>query len=159
MIDVAVGRHSPGYRKVFSRIVSSRIRSRKDFRIEVWTGDRAVGPAAAGLAMVEPYTDTAGARINGVLRECIVEGCRELVGWLELQHGLAVDAFTIDVGEVVSCVLRDLIDIVAFGTVFDVIETWVARHRERAPVSFGGEIAFAPFTDRELRQARLAALI
>ena len=147
MIDVAVGRHSPGDCQIFSVIADGRFGRSEDFRIEVWSGDRAVGPATAGLIMVEPYTDTAGTRIDGILRECIVEGCRELVGWLELQHGLAVDAFTIDVGKVVSRVLRDLIDIVAFGTVFDVIETWVAGHRERAPVSFGGEIAFAPFTD------------
>src|SRR3546814_4546259 len=54
--------------------------------------------------------------------------------------------------------LRNLIDVIPFGTVGDIIVARIARLRQRAPVVLATQIAVAP-ADIGLVHARLALLI
>ncbi len=131
------------------------------FRIEVRASGRAIGPAAAGLVVVEPHPDAAGARIDGVLRIRVIDQQRERVGRLHLQHQLAVDAFAVQIGKVIPGVLGDLIDIGRVRAVFGagkVAAPVVGVQRQRTPVVFRTKVAFAP-ARVELGLAGLAALI
>src|SRR6185369_13782329 len=61
-------------------------------------------------------------------------------------------------GEVVTGVLRNLVNVGRIGTIGDMGEPRVARHGQRTPIVLRTEIALAP-AGVELRHARLAALI
>ena len=125
--------------------------------IEVGSGDRAVGPAARHIVEVEPDAYVRIAHLNSVARIGIVDRRRQIFRWADLEHDLPVQAFAADVVEVIAGVLLDLIDVVGAGTIFDIGETRVALHRQRAPIIFRPQIAVAP-ADIGLVHACLALL-
>ena len=154
-VDRAVGRDRTGDGKV---LVLART---EIFCVEIRSGDRAVGPAARGVVVVEPHADAVVARFDSVLREGVVDSGGQRVGGLHLQHRLAVVALAARGDEVVTGVLRHLIDVVRAGTVLGlgkVAAPVVGVHRQRAPVILIPLVAFAPARG-DLRLAVLAVLV
>ena len=146
VVGVAVGGNGAGNREVLART--------EVLGVEVRTGHRAIGPTTGGRAVVEPDPDAVGFRIDGVLRKGVVYGCGKLVGRAELQHRLTVDTLAVDIGEIVTGVLRRLVDIVRTWAVFH-----SAGRRQRTPArGIAAQITFAP-ARVELGERRLAALV
>ena len=128
------------------------------FRIENRASDGAIRPCARRVAMVEPDADRGRARLDQILRIGVIDRRGQRVGRAELENRLAVDAFAINIGQVVRRILRDGIDIGRTGAVGDIRGGRRAKRRERAPVIFRTEITIAP-AEIGLIDARLAALI
>src|SRR3546814_4532684 len=72
------------------------------FGIEERAGDRAIGPRARRILVVEPHADIAVPRFDGVARIDIIDRRGQIVGRAELQDGLAADALAVDVVKIVG---------------------------------------------------------
>ena len=60
-----------------------------------------------------------GPRLERILRESVIDDCGQIIRRTHLQHDLRIVTLAIDVGEIVTRVLRHLIDISRPRTIFD----------------------------------------